>query len=77
MPARPLLGAFARQAFPDLSPATNDDLPPVAAMDPVVDAVVASAVLVCAAFRLRDEDGFVVALRQLTAAVTELEAAVA
>ena len=46
---------------------------PTAASDPCSEAVIAAAILVATAFRLRDEDALVTALRQLVRAVQLME----
>jgi hypothetical protein len=43
--------------------------------DPVIEALVSSAVMVASAFRMRDEAGLVTALRALTTAVVRMERA--
>ena len=46
---------------------------PATDLDTFTDGVISAAVLASAAFRLRDEDALVAALRDLTAAVAHLE----
>lgn len=43
--------------------------------DPVVEAVISSAVIVASAFRMRDEEGLIAALRALAGAVVGMERA--
>ena len=54
------------------STATNDNF--IAVTDSLEENVIARAILVSTAFRLRDEDALVETLRQLTSAVVKLEA---
>ncbi len=65
-----------------ITAAVNDNLPPLdlehdlAARlgEPRLENVIAAAVLVATAFRLRDEDALILTLRRLTDAVDALEA---
>lgn len=46
-----------------------------AGSDPAIEAVITSAVIVSSAFRMRDEEGLVAALRALSSAVLAMERA--
>ncbi len=46
-----------------------------AGSDPAIEAVISGAVMVTSAFRMRDEDGLITALRALASAVLGLERA--
>lgn len=57
----------------DIEPAITAARDPVAEQSPELQSVISAAVLVVAAFRMRDEPGLITALRLLTQAVEQFQ----